>query len=86
MAAEQASMRARVRRAAGTDSCWPVTWNSRAPNRSIGGSWATHALGSKSGRSSMSRASTGSVWRRWERACCSYAARLESLVTGPVPG
>jgi hypothetical protein len=25
MAAEQASMRARVRRAAGTDSCWPVT-------------------------------------------------------------
>jgi hypothetical protein len=22
----------------GTDSCWPVTWNSGAPNRSIGGS------------------------------------------------
>jgi hypothetical protein len=31
-------MRARVRRVAGTESWWPVTWNSRAPYRSIGGS------------------------------------------------
>ena len=63
-AAEQVLMRARVRRVAATDSCWPVTWNSRAPNRSIGGSWASHARGSKSGRSSISRASTGSASRR----------------------
>ena len=32
-------MRATVRRVAGTDSCWPVTWNRRAPNRSIRGNW-----------------------------------------------
>ena len=68
-------MRARVRRVAATDSCWPVTWNSRAPNRSIGGSWDIQALGSKSGRSSMSRASTGSASRRYERAPDSHAAR-----------
>jgi hypothetical protein len=30
-----------------TDSCWAVTWNSRAPYRSIGGSWDIHARGSK---------------------------------------
>src|SRR6266581_3046189 len=58
------AIRARVRRVAGTESCCPVTWNSRAPYRSIGGSRAIHARGSKAGRSSMSRASTGSALRR----------------------
>ena len=29
-----------VRWVAATDSCWPATWNSRAPNRSIGGIFA----------------------------------------------
>src|SRR6185312_6418104 len=70
----------------GTDSCCPVTWNSSAPYRSIGGSWVIHARGSKSGRSSMSRASTGSARRRWVRACRSHAVRLESPVTEPPPG
>ena len=84
----RSSMRARVRRVAGTDSCWPVTWNSSAPYRSIGGNWAIHARGSKSGRSSMSRASTGS-------ALAQVGARLlqprgvageSPCVTGPAPG
>jgi hypothetical protein len=44
---------------AATDSCWPATWNSRAPNRSIGGSCAIHARGSTSGRSSIGRAAPG---------------------------
>ena len=57
-----------------TDSCWPVTWNTSAPYRSIAGSCSIHPRGSKSGRSSMSRASTGSAWRRWERASRSRAA------------
>ena len=48
---------------------------------SIGGSWDIHALGSKSGRSSISRASTGSAARRYERAPDSRAARSASSVT-----
>ena len=70
------SMRARVRRVAATDSCCPVTWKSRAPYRSMGGSSAIQACGSKSGRSPMSRARTGSASRRWARACSSQAGRL----------
>ena len=40
---------------------------------------------SKSGRSSMSRASTGSASRRWERACASHAVRPGSVVMEPAP-
>ena len=81
MAAEQASMRARVRRVAGTDSLLAGDLEQQAPNRSIGGSWAIHARGSEV-RPIVDDAcaSTGSAWRRWERACCSHTARLESLV------
>src|SRR4029077_8214528 len=49
--------------------------NSRAPNRSIAGSSVIHRLGSKSGRSAMSSASTGSAARRNARAFCSTSAR-----------
>ena len=49
------------------------------------GTWASHARGSKSGRSAMSPASTGSTLLRWERASCSNATRLESSLTDRLP-
>jgi hypothetical protein len=61
MAAEERLNASQNPPVAETESCWPVTWNSRAPYKSIGGSSAIHARGSKAGRSSMSRASTGSA-------------------------
>jgi hypothetical protein len=48
----------------------------------MGGSWAIQARGSKSGRSSISRASTASACRRRSRACSSPAAWPVSAVTG----
>jgi hypothetical protein len=45
----------------------PGDLEQQRPYRSIGGSCTIHAWGSKAGYSSMSRASTGSASRRWQR-------------------
>jgi hypothetical protein len=60
-------MRAKIAVAAITEICCPMTWKTSAPNRSIAGSLRTQTSGSKSGRSSITRASTGS-------AACSQAS------------
>ncbi|HUN31964.1 MAG TPA: hypothetical protein VMU95_08070 [Trebonia sp.] len=58
--------RVKIAVAAATEICCPMTWKISAPNRPIAGSRRTQASGSKSGRASMTRASTGS-------AACSQA-------------
>src|SRR5260370_10465124 len=57
-----------------TESCWPATWKMSVPKASSGGSSSIHARGRKSGRASISRASTGSAFRRTSSASASAAA------------
>jgi hypothetical protein len=64
--------RSRIARVALTDSCCPTIWNNSAPKASIAGSSAIQPRGSKSGCSSMSRASTGSACRRCARAAARW--------------
>ena len=66
-----------IARVEATDSCWPATWKTSVPKASSGGSSSIQARGRKSGRASISRASTGSAFRRNSRASGSaIAARL----------
>ena len=57
-----------IARVEATDSCWPATWKTSVPKASSGGSSSIQARGRKSGRASISRASTGSAFRRNSRA------------------
>src|SRR5690348_14927771 len=63
-----------IARVEATESCWPATWKMSVPKASNGGSSSAQARGRKSGRASMSRARTGSAFRRNSRAAGSATA------------
>ena len=75
----------RIVRVALTESCWPATWKMSVPKASSRGSSSIHARGRKSGCASISRARTGSAFRRSSRALGSAIAPLRrSLASAAV--